>query len=78
MTKVDSSGTIKYLYDQSKVVLEQDAEDSTLATYTHEGGSLFHDLISVDRTNSYWYLFDGLGSVTKLVADCETMAMMGC
>ncbi len=43
-----------------------------MATYTHEGGSLFHDLISVERSNSdYWYLFDGLGSVTEVVDSNE-------
>ncbi len=71
LTKVDSSGTIKYLYDQSKVAIERDVSNNNLATYTHEGGSLYYDLISMERTNSYWYLFDGLGSVTELVDSDE-------
>jgi len=53
-------------------VLERDGSDNLLASYTHEGGSLFHDLISVERSNSdYWYLFDGLGSVTEMVDSNE-------
>jgi len=53
------------------VILEKDAGDSTVAGYTHEGGSLYHDLISMDRTNSYYYLFDGLGSVKEMVDSSE-------
>ena len=67
LTKVDSLGTIKYLYDQAKVAIERDGSNNSVATYTHEGGSLYHDLISMERTNSYYYLFDGLGSVTELM-----------
>jgi len=60
------------MYEQDNVVLGPDGNDSNLATYTHEGGSLFHDLISVERSSSdYWYLFDGLGSVTELVDSDE-------
>ncbi len=72
LTKVNSSGTIKYLYDQAKVAIERDVSNNNLATYTHEGGGLFYDLISVERSNSdYWYLFDGLGSVTEMVDSNE-------
>ena len=72
LSKVNSSGTLKYLYDQSKVAIERDVSNNNLATYTHEGGGLFYDLISVERSNSdYWYLLDGLGSVTELVDSDE-------
>jgi len=43
-----------------------------LARYTHEGGSLYHDLVSMRRGGaSYYFLFDGLGSVTEVVDGSE-------
>ena len=38
LSKQDSGGTITYMYDMDKVVLERDAQDTTVASYTHEGG----------------------------------------
>ncbi len=76
LSKQDSGGTIKYMYDMDKVVLERNAQDTTVAGYTHEGGSLYYDLISMKRTNSYYYLFDGLGRVTEVVEEMEGIA--GC
>ena len=70
--KEDSSGTVKYLYDRDKVVLERDGDDNTVARYTHEGGSLYEDLISMKRDgSSYQYLFDGLGSISEVVDSSE-------
>jgi len=71
LSKQDSSGTVKYIYDMDKVVLERDGEDTTVAGYTHEGGGLYYDLISMKRTNGYYYLFDGLGSVSEVVDSNE-------
>ena len=71
LRKQDSGGTIKYVYDMDKVVLERDAQDTTVAGYTHEGGGLYYDLISMKRTNSYYCLFDGLGSATEVVDSSE-------
>jgi len=43
-----------------------------VARYTHEGGSLYHDLVSMKRGGaSYYLLFDGLGSVTEVVDGSE-------
>jgi len=68
----EGAGTIKYLYDLDKVVLERDGAGNLLARYTHEGGSLYHDLVSMKRGGaSYYFLFDGLGSVTEVVDGSE-------
>jgi len=68
----EGAGTIKYLYDLDKVVLERDGSGNLLARYTHEGGSLYHDLVSMKRGGaSYYFLFDGLGSVTEVVDGSE-------
>jgi len=72
LKKEESSGAIKYLYDQDKVILERDGADNALGSYTHEGGILYYDLISMRRSDaSYYYLFDGLGSVAELVDSNE-------
>ena len=72
LSKQDSSGTVKYIYDTVKVVLERDGEDTTVAGYTHEGGGLYYDLISMKRAeSSYQYLFDGLGSVSEVLDNNE-------
>jgi len=68
----EGAGTIEYLYDLDKVVLERDGAGNLLARYTHEGGSLYHDLVSMRRGGaSYYFLFDGLGSVTEVVDSSE-------
>jgi len=62
----------KYLYDLDKVVLERDGAGNLVARYTHEGGSLYHDLVSMKRGGArYYFLFDGLGSVTEVVDGSE-------
>ncbi len=64
LSKGEGHSTIKYLYDQDKVLLERDGSDNTVARYTHEGGVLYQSLISMRRGGaSYHYLYDGLGSV---------------
>jgi len=45
----EGAGTIKYLYDLDKVILERNGAGNLLARYTHEGGSLYHDLVSMKR-----------------------------
>jgi len=68
----EGAGTIEYLYDLDKVVLERDGSGGLLARYTHEGGSLYDDLVSMKRGGaSYYFLFDGLGSVTEVVDGSE-------
>jgi len=68
----EGAGSIKYLYDLDKVILERNGAGNLLARYTHEGGSLYHDLVSMKRGGaSYYFLFDGLGSVTEVVDSSE-------
>ena len=48
--------------------MKKDGSDVTQASYTHEGGSLYDDLVSMKRGGStYYYLFDGLGSTRQIV-----------
>lgn len=64
----EGATTTKFLYDGAKIVLERDGSNNTLARYTHEGGSLTEELISMRRSgSSYYYLMDGLGSVRQVL-----------
>ena len=75
--KKDVNGTVEwFVYDLMKklpdVIAEYDASDSLIVSYTHGPG--VDEVISMWRTgNSYYYLKDGLGSITSLVDSSETM-----
>ena len=47
LTKVEGGATTRFIYDGAKVVLERNGNDETQARYTHEGGSLYDDLLSL-------------------------------
>jgi RHS repeat-associated protein len=56
------------------VVLERDGDDETQVRYTHEGGSLYDDLLSQRRDGaSYDYLLDGLASVKQIVDSSQAV-----
>jgi len=38
LSKQDSGGTITYMYDMDKVVLERDAQDTTVTSYSPAAG----------------------------------------
>jgi RHS repeat-associated protein len=66
LSKTDTSGeTIYYFYDGPNAILETNSAGSPTARYT--SGLWIDDWISMDREGlSYYYLYDGLGSVTGL------------
>ena len=69
---MEGGATTRFIYDGAKVVLERDGDDETEARYTHEGGSLYDDLLSQRRDGaSYDYLLDGLASVKQVVDSSE-------
>ncbi len=55
-------------------MLERDGDDETEVRYTHEGGSLYDDLLSQRRDGaSYDYLLDGLASVKQVVDSSQAI-----
>jgi RHS repeat-associated protein len=66
LSKANTSGeTTYYFYDGPNAILETNNAGATIARYT--GGLWIDDWISMDRGGlSYYYLYDGLGSVTGL------------
>ncbi len=74
LTKVEGGTTTRFAYDGAKVVLERDGDDETEVRYTHEGGSLYDDLLSQRRDGaSYDYLLDGLASVKQIVDSSQAI-----
>jgi RHS repeat-associated protein len=72
------SYTRRYLYDQSAVLLEIDSSNQLLARYTHspvqvdsvmavDVSALGRDQSLAQQPGSYFYLKDGMGSVTEVV-----------
>jgi RHS repeat-associated protein len=77
-TRVTEDGvTTKYLYDGMLPIIEKDASDSTIATYTRGlsyGGGI-GGIISANRGgNNYYYHYNGIGGVTGLTD--ETAAVV--
>ena len=71
---MEGGTTTRFAYDGAKVVLERDGDDETEVRYTHEGGSLYDDLLSQRRDGaSYEYLLDGLASVKQVVDSSQAV-----
>ena len=65
ISRTDSNGTIYYLYDLEDVLMELNETGTVTVRYTH--GSGIDEPISMLRGGTkFYYLFDGLGSVTSL------------
>jgi RHS repeat-associated protein len=73
LSKTDASGErIYYFYDGSNAILETNSAGATIARYT--SGLWIDDWLSMDRgDSSYYYLYDGLGSVAGLTDPSEAM-----
>ena len=79
LTKVEGGTTTRFVYDGAKVVLEREGDDETQVRYTHEGGSLYSDLLSQRRDGaSYDYLLDGLASVKQVVDSSQAVENSYC
>jgi len=64
--KIDSGGTTKYVLDGLAVLKEYDGSNNLLATYTPG--------ISIRKnSNSYWYNYDGLGSITTTTDSSQSI-----
>ncbi|HNS32320.1 MAG TPA: RHS repeat-associated core domain-containing protein [bacterium] len=64
--KIDSGGTTKYVLDGLAVLKEYDDSNNLLATYTPG--------ISIRKnSNSYWYNYDGLGSITTTTDSSQSI-----
>jgi RHS repeat-associated protein len=74
LSKTNSSGeTTYYFYDGPNAVVETDSGGGTIARYT--SGLGIDDWVSMDRGgSSYYYLYDGLGSVTGLADPGQSLA----
>jgi RHS repeat-associated protein len=70
LSRIDVSGVLtKYVYDGPNAIMETDSGGSTVARYTAAG---IDDWISMDRGgSSYFYHYDGLGSVRSLTDGLE-------
>jgi YD repeat-containing protein len=55
----------RYVYDNEDIILELDAQNSTLATYIHGPG--IDEPIRMIRNQAYYYIADALGSIKALV-----------
>ena len=73
--KEDSTGTSKFIWDGSNILLETDGNDATQAVYTLQPLE-YGNLLSQYRSGSLssYYHFDGLGSTDRLTntAEAET------
>ncbi|MEK6775683.1 MAG: cysteine peptidase family C39 domain-containing protein, partial [bacterium] len=70
--KTVSGTTRKYVYDREDIILELDSSNTVVAKYTHGPGI---DMpISMQRNGqTYYYHFDGLGSVVALTNSTGTV-----
>jgi len=55
----------KYLYDEEDIIAEYDGNNQLIAHYIH-GPGIEEPIAMVKNSQSYFYHFDGLGSVTAL------------
>jgi RHS repeat-associated protein len=64
-SKTVNGVTTKFLYDGDQIIAEYDSSDNMIAKYIN--GASIDETIRMDRgANSYYYHYDGLGSVTNL------------
>jgi RHS repeat-associated protein len=65
ISKTVDGATTKYLYDGDQIIAEYDGSDNLIAKYIN--GASIDETIRMDRGgNSYYYHYDGLGSITNL------------
>jgi RHS repeat-associated protein len=65
ISKTVNGVVTKFLYDGDQIIAEYDGSDNLVAKYIN--GASIDETIRMDRgANSYYYHYDGLGSVTNL------------
>jgi len=65
ISKTDSTGTIRYIYDGDQVIMETDGTGTITATYAY--GTGIDEVLTMTRGGStYYYHLDGLGSVKEI------------
>jgi RHS repeat-associated protein len=63
----------RYVYDGEDIIEELDGNNQVIATYTHGPG--IDDPIALDKAGQkYYYISDGLGSITALITSNGTIA----
>jgi RHS repeat-associated protein len=72
LSKTVDGVTTYYLYDNEDIIAEFDSSGNLIASYVHGQG--IDEPISMTRAgNTYYYTFDGLGSVVELTDDNENV-----
>ncbi|MBI3572573.1 MAG: RHS repeat-associated core domain-containing protein [Candidatus Kerfeldbacteria bacterium] len=75
ISKTVNGVTTQYLYDGMNIIKEYDGTGALLATYTHGPG--IDEPLSMTRAGqTYYYHADGLGSVTGLTDNSQTLVQM--
>ena len=72
VAKVTAAGTVGFLYDGQKLLLEVGATGQTTATYTSSGGNVYDPLVGIaNAAGSHALLMDGLGSIRFLLDNTQ-------